>query len=140
MTLAALGHLLPSSLRPASPSALDDSSTSLRPRKQSTLVSVTNQCRSQMASSCELFGMLTALAAGGNSIDDDLTPSEDEDDSTQVHRTPALQDLPPSATSGIHEPRSEQEQKEQLERWVDDTLSKTNEQRDTLSSSFAGGC
>jgi len=79
----------------------------LKPNKY---IGITSACRSKTASSCELFGMLKALAAGGNDLETNsgTLDSDEDEDGGLVFSTSQPGRNPPSPTStSTPKPRGE---------------------------------
>jgi len=116
-------------------------------------IGITSACRSKTASSCELFGMMKALAAGGN--DADMTPSDvgsDEDEESGLVIPSRHSAINPKSTSNAL-PRAESSttvrqnstighdgdgKQETMQSWMDETVGRTISQSEVLSSRFAG--
>ena len=119
-------------------------------------IGITGLCRSKTASSCELFGILKALAAGGNDVDaglemddTDVTDLEQESSGpssaspvprsrTSISSEATLRPDVPGLEGTLNlENEDEAKQKEKLEKQMVDAL-QTARQRDMLSSRFTG--
>jgi hypothetical protein len=129
----------------ADPLEADSPGTPSQPRGK---IGFPNLCRSKTASSCELFGILKALAAGGNDVDVGL--EMDDTDVTDLEQAESASPVPRASISSettlrpdvaaLEEPlevQDEEKQKEKLEKQMNDAIATVRE-RDMLSSRFTG--
>ena len=115
-------------------------------------IGITSECRSGTASSCELFGMLKALAAGGNDVEDSAEVDSDEVDDGLLAFGAGREDQGPvTPTSTLPMPRAESSttirpdlrasetvKQEPLERWMDETVGRAMSHSEVSSARFAG--
>nr|XP_031864085.1 uncharacterized protein CI109_000729 [Kwoniella shandongensis]KAA5531157.1 hypothetical protein CI109_000729 [Kwoniella shandongensis] len=109
-----------------SPTKLNDTV----PPLQSTPVS-----RSGMPCSSQLFDLFKFVASGRNNGDlDPEVDSDEDDDEVSLHISPEQQEEANVPQAMPAEPAVDNDVK--LEKWIDETIRKTELQRDTLSSRF----
>lgn len=113
------------------------------------------EASSKTCSSCELFGMFEALAAGKRDMSDfggDLDSDEDEDDDSHVDLPGVFASEPESSMKTPEAQASDLSREREdssntirrlssstpLQQWLDQTIVNTMQQRETLSARFTG--